>query len=151
AAPAKPDSAREMIKLGREALQRGDKDLAQSYATKAQDLKASFMWWEDSPTKLFGDIQNWAAAHTAPAASDAALAKQPATTPISTPEPTSLAGNAQVTRTPSIESGPANHADVAHAPLAPDQTAISPVAMPPAPMPAAPALETAPLLPAFTP
>src|SRR5262249_32416271 len=57
-APAdKAETARELVKLGRGALQKGDLERALQYVSKAQDQKASLHWWEDNPTKLAADIQ----------------------------------------------------------------------------------------------
>jgi type II secretory pathway component GspD/PulD (secretin) len=54
---AQPASPRQLVKLGRSALERGDLDQANDYLNQALAQKHSFNWWEDTPTKLATDIR----------------------------------------------------------------------------------------------
>jgi len=56
-APAKAENAKEMLKLGRGALERGNLEEANQYLAKSQAKDTTFYWWEDSPKKLAADVK----------------------------------------------------------------------------------------------
>lgn len=59
--------ASQFVKLGREALQKGDSQQAAHWANQAKTLNAAFGPGEDSPEKLLADIQSAPASDTASA------------------------------------------------------------------------------------
>jgi type II secretory pathway component GspD/PulD (secretin) len=74
-------AAQQLVREGRQALQRNDVDTAWKCAEQAKNLHASLNWWEDNPDKLMADIQR-----KAPSVVVAAQARDKGTgTPARTP------------------------------------------------------------------
>ncbi len=90
--PDNTDTARQVIKQGRKALESGDLAKAKQLAGQAKSMKPELHWWDDTPEKLLTEIQRVEAARQAKvdAAKPSAVAKQ-TSLPKQAPKPTAVA------------------------------------------------------------